>query len=514
MFHNYFFLKRLAQALDSKLEGLSLEACFSQNKDELILIFGGENRRWIIRANLDPSISLLEFPTDFSRTNKNSIDLFPSLLKQSIERVETFRFERSFCLHFSNGQQLIFKLHSRKSNLILAQENRVFSIFRNRLAQDLALIPTDLHNQIEISEEALQHHNYDPISLLPALGKEVKIFLSHRGYFEAKPKEQWILFQEVLSLLDKNPISLLASSSPQISLLQTGSQHTDDPIYATNWLYQETVRKVFFEREKETFIQKLKGSIKKSENYIEKNQARLAEMRNSRNPEEIANIIMANLHKIQQGLSKVVLTDFYSNAPITIKLNTKLSPQKNAETYYRKSKNRHKEIDILKSNIREKDRLIDQLSARILELDAIQDRKELKKFAKAKGLEKERKKKEKPEPYHLFELDGWQVLVGKNSKANDELTLKVAKKNDLWLHVKDVPGSHVVIRQKPGQNYPKHIIEFGASLAAAYSKRKGDSMAPVIFTPKKFVRKVKGTPAGQVIVEKEEVLMIEPKRLS
>ena len=102
-------------------------------------------------------------------------------------------------------------------------------------------------------------------------------------------------------------------------------------------------------------------------------------------------------------------------------------------------------------------------------------------------------------------------MLGKNAKANDELTLKVARKNDLWLHAKDVAGSHVIIRQKPGQNYPKHIIEKAASIAAANSKRKTDTLCPVIFTEKKFVRKIKGAPAGQVIVEKEEVVMVKPE---
>ncbi|MEM7297209.1 MAG: NFACT RNA binding domain-containing protein [Bacteroidota bacterium] len=107
-------------------------------------------------------------------------------------------------------------------------------------------------------------------------------------------------------------------------------------------------------------------------------------------------------------------------------------------------------------------------------------------------------------------MDGWLIWVGKNSKANDELTLKYAKKNDLWLHAKDVPGSHVVVKEKPGQNYPEYIIEKAAGLAAANSKRKTDTLCPVIYTPKKFVRKMKGAPAGQVIVEKEEVVMVEP----
>ena len=104
------------------------------------------------------------------------------------------------------------------------------------------------------------------------------------------------------------------------------------------------------------------------------------------------------------------------------------------------------------------------------------------------------------------------MFVGKNAKSNDILTQKIATKNDLWLHARDVSGSHVVIRDRLGNSFPASVIEKVAALAAWFSKRKTDSLCPVIFTPKKFVRKIKGAPAGQVVVEKEDVIMVVPSR--
>ena len=115
-------------------------------------------------------------------------------------------------------------------------------------------------------------------------------------------------------------------------------------------------------------------------------------------------------------------------------------------------------------------------------------------------------------PYKEFKIDGYIILVGKNAKHNDTLTLKIAKKNDLWLHAKDVSGSHVVLKQVPGKNYPEYIIEKAAQLAAFYSKRKTDTLCPVLYTPKKYVRKKKGTPAGAMFVEKEKVILVEPSK--
>jgi predicted ribosome quality control (RQC) complex YloA/Tae2 family protein len=106
----------------------------------------------------------------------------------------------------------------------------------------------------------------------------------------------------------------------------------------------------------------------------------------------------------------------------------------------------------------------------------------------------------------------FDILVGKNSKSNDKLTQKHTYKEDLWLHARDVTGSHVVLKYQAGKPFPPIVIEKAASLAAFYSQGKSNSLQPVICTPKKYVRKTKNMLPGQVIVDKEEkVLMVEPK---
>ena len=114
-------------------------------------------------------------------------------------------------------------------------------------------------------------------------------------------------------------------------------------------------------------------------------------------------------------------------------------------------------------------------------------------------------------PYFEFEFKGFKIWVGKNAESNDQLTLKHSYKEDLWLHAKDVPGSHVIIKHQSGKPFPKDVIERAAQLAAYNSKRKTETLCPVAFTPKKYVRKRKGDPAGAVVVEREDVIMVEPK---
>lgn len=508
MFSNYFFLKRLAESLNEKLIGFELLECFSQNKDEVVFGFAKEQREFWIRANLDPNISLLCFPPSISRAKRNSVDLFTEAIGTKVSACSIFHYERSFQLSLENGKALIFKMHGRRANLLLSEGNQIVKIFRKSLTSDLQFTLDQLHKHLEISEAAFAASGFKPTALLPALGKEADQYW--RNHFEDLDElQKWKALQNLLHLLEANPISLLQGDSPKISLLSEEKvETTNDPIEASNWLYEKKTRSFYVDREKNQLLSSLKQQVKKSENYIFKTSEKLRVVAGQRSPEEVANIIMANLHIISTGTSKVVLDDIYQGGLIDIKLSPTLSPQKNAENLYRKSKNRHQEIDTLKRNIAEKEQLIEKLREQMLEIEQMEDIRELRKQFKPKSPQNTANKKELP--YHEFTRDGWLVFVGKNAKANDELTLKVAKKNDLWLHAKDVSGSHVVIRQKPGQNFPTHIIEYAAGLAALNSKRKSDTLCPVVFTPKKFVRKVKGSLPGQVMVDKEEVVLVAP----
>ncbi len=510
MFHNYFFLKRLAEALKAKILQKELVACFSQNKDELILGFADKVSEFWIRANLDAVISLLAFPDSFSRARKNSVDLFPEVVGSKVKNCRVFNYERSFQVEFENGFQLVFKMHGRRSNILLGSDNKAIKLFRKKLTADASLDISSLDKTIAINEPTFADSNYHPNTLIPALGKEVESYWNE-NYATLDDEKKWEAFQKLLQLIETSPIYLIKEEKPRISLLPaTDSETTQDPIHATNWLYHESIHEHFVEGKKKQLIANLEQQINKAEKYQFKTSEKLRLLQEQRNPEEIANIIMANLGLIERGLSKVVLSDIYQSGLIEIKLNPKLSPQKNAENYYRKSKNRHQEVSSLEANIQKKESEIQKLKQELAQLREIEEHADLKQVLK-KHQKGAVSKTASVKPYHEFQFEDWVILVGKNAKSNDELTLKVATKNDLWLHARDVSGSHVVIKHRPGHIYSSNVIEYAAGLAAYNSKRKSDSLCPVIYTPKKFVRKVKGSPPGQVVVEKEEVIMVEPK---
>jgi predicted ribosome quality control (RQC) complex YloA/Tae2 family protein len=111
---------------------------------------------------------------------------------------------------------------------------------------------------------------------------------------------------------------------------------------------------------------------------------------------------------------------------------------------------------------------------------------------------------------HYIIDDKYDVYVGKDSKNNDLLTFRFGKPNDYWFHARGVPGSHVILKNPGKAGVPKEIIKKTASIAAFYSKAKNGSFVPVAYTFRKFVLKKKGLEQGQVILQRESVVMAEP----
>ena len=114
-------------------------------------------------------------------------------------------------------------------------------------------------------------------------------------------------------------------------------------------------------------------------------------------------------------------------------------------------------------------------------------------------------------PWRFKSKEGWDVLIGRSSEANDHLTLHIARPEDYWFHAHGCAGSHVVLRRGKGANEPsKATLVEVASWAAFHSKLRSAGKAPVIFTQKKYVRKPRGTKPGTVYVEREKLLMVRP----
>lgn len=231
-------------------------------------------------------------------------------------------------------------------------------------------------------------------------------------------------------------------------------------------------------------------------------------------------LLTANMHLIKQGSSQVIVTNYYDGHDVTIPLNPRFSPNKNAQIYFKrfgKSKTAVKEKNI---QLKENKENIDYLESVLTFLNntdsilEIQDlRSELEDCGYIKRRKKDRygrKKKYKADPKKYKTSNGLEILVGRNNKENDILTLQTASKTDYWFHTKDIPGSHVILLTK-GQEPSAEDIYETASIAAYYSKGRMSSNVPVDYVKVRYVKKPSGAKPGMVIFTHNSTVWIDPK---
>ena len=229
-------------------------------------------------------------------------------------------------------------------------------------------------------------------------------------------------------------------------------------------------------------------------------------------------LINANIYMLEKGISSAELQNFYSESceTLTISMNTRLTPSQNAQHYYaeyRKAAVAEKKlIELIKQGEEELlyiDSVFDALTRSTNENEVL----ELKLELAEQGYIKANRLKAKPpkalSPIEFVSSDGFRILVGRNNKQNDKLTLKTAENSDIWLHTKNITGSHVIILTDK-QTPPDRTIEEAAIIAAYHSKGRSSSQVPVDYTEVKYVKKPAGAKPGMVIFTNNRTLYVTP----
>ncbi len=236
-----------------------------------------------------------------------------------------------------------------------------------------------------------------------------------------------------------------------------------------------------------------------------------------------ADLIQSNLHKIPKGVSEVLLENYYDEnlKKLLIPLDNRISPAGNAQNYYKKYAKLKTANRLLLKQIPETQLEIDYIEHVIMSIEnsaSVEDLEEIKEELVASGYitvkSKSRKKpKEKtPKPLQFISSNNLNIYVGKNSKQNEFLTMKIAKKEDLWFHTKGMPGSHVIVKTED-KEVPEQTIMEAAILAAYYSSGRNSSSVEVDYTEKKHIRKPKNAKMGMVIYKNQKTLMVNPQLL-
>lgn len=260
-------------------------------------------------------------------------------------------------------------------------------------------------------------------------------------------------------------------------------------------------------------LNRLKKKIKIQKREIESNE-------NKDNLKLFADLLSANIYCIESGAREVELENFYDEnlSTVRIRLDETKSAAENVQDFYKQYKKSKVavekltgEINKAKNEIAYLESVLDLVERAEFESDLIEIKNELvaQNFLKLGKAGKQKAKALPPRKYTLH--GGVEVLVGRNNHQNDQLTLKMASKKDIWFHVKDMPGSHTILVSK-GQVVNDEVLKAAAQIAAYHSKAKDSSNVPVDFAFVKDVKKPAGARPGKVIYYNYKTLYVTPDK--
>ncbi len=289
--------------------------------------------------------------------------------------------------------------------------------------------------------------------------------------------------------------------------------------------YNTAVPKQEFAHTKESIVTGLRHAIESKERTLRQVEESIAETVNAERFKQVGELILSQPQAVADGASEATLVDYYdpAGASITVPLEPTLNRAENAEAYFRRYHKAVSGADALRDRLRETQAEIKLLQAFLdsaEKAESSEDVNELAKELEARGIyvrpqEIRQAARQKPafDGYRIrqIESNGWEILIGENSEANDYLLTRVARPNDVWVHVKASPSAHVVIRtnNKP-EAVPQSVLYAAAEQAAKHSDAKHSSLVPVDYTLRKYVRKPKGAPPGKAIYTHEKTVYITP----
>lgn len=316
-----------------------------------------------------------------------------------------------------------------------------------------------------------------------------------------------------INLLDKKDFYITNASSKDILI----------NFFIDDFYFDKEVREKF-ESTKSNTLRSLLGKTKKLSDKLKNIDSKIKECSKIETYKLYGELITSNLYRIPNyNQENITLENYYdNNNPISIPLDSTISPSANAKKFFKKYRKLQNTLSIIEKQKEAIKLELDYLDSIVYEINNCANLDELEaiiaEISEDYGISNVKKdestKKTKKPVANMpteYKIDGYTILVGKNNKQNDNLTCKIAKKNDLWFHTKDIHGSHVVLRLDKNKKATDSIIYKCATIAAYYSKAKLSQNVPVDYTFIKYVRKPNGAKPGMVIYTDNKTLYVNPK---
>jgi predicted ribosome quality control (RQC) complex YloA/Tae2 family protein len=550
--------RAVTHELQDELTSCRIAKIYQPSETEIVITVRAKGKNQNLLLSVHPSYARLHITTD-SFTNPKTPPMFCMVLRKYliggfIEKFEQIEMERIIKIHISNRNELgditnktlVMEIMGKHSNLILLDEqkqvildsikhipphmNRVRSILPGQpyimppgqgKTNPLTIKKEQFIQKLDFNSGNIEKQIvHQLMGFSPLIAKEL-VYRAYLGspekYMEAFAAiQQNILehnYQPAIYRGDKEYFYVLPLTSLKVSEMETFPSISE---LLTNF-YSGKAERDRVKQQAKDIHRVLINEKAKIERKIKKHEHTLKDAEKADEYKKLGELLTAHMHLVKQGDKQVTVVDYYDPEAkeLVIELDPNKSPSENAQNLfqkYHKLKNAKEYILIETEKSKEELLYLEQIimqieSARLEDLEEIREELQENGYLKKKAGLKKRKQNTTPQLDKYISSDGTIILVGRNNKQNDYLTNKLARKNHIWLHTKDIPGSHVVIQ---ADNPSEETLKEGAVLAAYFSKAHMSSSVPVDYTKIKHVKKISGGKLGFVTYEQQKTIFVTP----
>ncbi|HEM9140870.1 TPA: NFACT RNA binding domain-containing protein [Streptococcus agalactiae] len=534
-----FFLHHLTNELQEQIEKGRIQKVNQPFDHELVLTIRNNRRNYKLLLAAHPVFGRIQ-TTEANFQNPQNPNTFTMIMRKYlqgavIETIQQIENDRILEIVVSNKNEigdhikatLVVEIMGKHSNIILIDKNEhkiIESIkhvgfsqnsYRTILPGSTYIAPpkTKAINPFDISDqtlfELLQTNDLSPKNLqqlFQGLGRDTALELSHCLKDNKLNDFRQFFSREYYPSLTEKSFSAVQFSSSHETFQSLGQ--------LLDYYYQEKAEKDRIAQQASDLIHRVQSELEKNIKKLAKQQDELLATENAEEFRQKGELLTTYLSIVPNNQDIVVLDNYYTNQTIEISLDRALTPNQNAQRYFKKYQKLKEAVKHLKGIISDTKNTITYLesvetSLNHASMEDINDiREELVEtgFIKRRAHDKQHKRK-KPEQY--LASDGKTIImVGRNNLQNDELTFKMARKGELWFHAKDIPGSHVLIRDN--LNPSDEVKTDAAELAAYYSKARLSNLVQVDMIEAKKLNKPSGTKPGFVTYTGQKTLRVTP----
>ena len=567
------FLHCLKNEIKEEAVGMRVEKVHQPSKEEILLLLRGRNgaKKLLLSARANsPRIHFTSFAPENPKTPPMLCMLLRKhLCNAMITDVRQYELDRVLAIDFLGTNEigdkvnvtLVIEIMAQHSNIILVDENgkiidslKRVDMTKSSVRQVLPSLDYFLppkQNKINIIEEDISvlvdrvvenKNKYLSSALMscmqgisPVVSRELAyrsagddVYCSQLSDDDIKNLEKLLL--KIKEELSNNNLGAYVYKNSEnrptdFSFFEIKQYGTSGESVKKE-SFSELLDEFYYERDRQERTKQRSNDIYKMlvsavSRIAKKINLQKAELERCEDKETLrifAELINANQYRLEKGALFYDIENYYNNNNIVrIKVDPSLTPAMNAQKYYKEYRKAKTAETMLVQLIEENEQelqyvesVLDELTRSETESEINEIRNELAENGYGKNRKNNQKKQSKPiEPLEYETDDGFKVLVGRNNVQNDKLTFRIARNNDMWLHTKDIHGSHVII-VSDNREISDMAIEQASVIAAYHSKARESSQVPVNYTYVKNIKKPTGAKPGKVIYHVYFTLLANP----